>query len=173
MPKPVDVTTPSDREITVTRVFDAPRQLIWDCHTTPELVQRWLVGSPGWSMPVCRIDLRVGGRYRYIWRNNESGKEFGSYGEHREIVAPDRLVTTEIMDGLDGQPMQDEPPLDPAQAAINTLTLVERDGRTTLSINMVFPTKEIRDMALQSGMSDGMAMGYDLLEGILDEQKVG
>ena len=173
MPKPVEVTTPSDREITVTRVFDAPRQLIWDCHTKPELVQRWLFGPPGWSMPVCKVDLRVGGRYRYVWRNDETGAQFGSYGEHREIVAPERIVTTEIMDGLDGQPLQDEPPLDPAQAALNTLTLVERDGKTTLSINMVFPSREVRDMALQSGMSDGMAMGYDRLEGILDAQKVG
>jgi len=66
MPKPVDVTTPSDREITVVRVFNAPRELIWDCHTKPELVKRWMLGPPGWSMPVCEIDLRVGGAYRYV-----------------------------------------------------------------------------------------------------------
>jgi uncharacterized protein YndB with AHSA1/START domain len=173
MPKPVEVATPSDREITVIRTFEAPRQLIWDCHTKPELIQRWLFGPPGWSMPVCRVDLRVGGRYRYVWQNDESGARFGSYGEHLEIAPLERIVTSEIMDGLDGQPMQDEPPLDPAKAAVNSLTLAERDGRTLLTVNMRFPSKEIRDMALQSGMSDGMAMGYDRLEALLHAQAAG
>jgi uncharacterized protein YndB with AHSA1/START domain len=174
MPKPVEVATPSDREITVTRVFDAPRQLIWDCHTVPELMQRWLFGPPGWSMPVCKVDLRVGGRYRYIWRETATGRQFGAFGEHREVKAPERLVTVEIMDGFDGRPMEDEPPIDPALAALNTLTLVERDGGCVLTVNMVFPSKEARDMALKSGMSDGMATGYDRLEDeILAEQRVG
>jgi uncharacterized protein YndB with AHSA1/START domain len=173
MPKPVDVSTPSDREITVTRVFEAPRQLVWDCHTKPELMQRWMLGPPGWSMPVCRVDLRVGGRYRYVWRNDETGAQFGSYGEHREIAAPERIVTTEIMDGLNGEPLEDEPPLDDARAAVNTLTLLERNGRTTLSVNMLFPSKEVRDGALQSGMSDGMAMSYDRLEGIVERHTAG
>ena len=160
MPKPVDVTTPSDREITVVRVFDAPRELIWDCHTKPELVKRWMLGPPGWSMPVCEIDLTVGGKYRYVWRNDADATSFGSHGVHREIVPLERVVTTESMDGFDGE-------------AINTLELVEAGGRTRLSINMCFPSKDHRDGALQSGMSDGMAMGYDRLETILDEQKVG
>lgn len=160
MPKPVEVTTPSDREITVVRVFDAPRELIWDCHTKPELVKRWMLGPPGWSMPVCEIDLRVGGAYRYVWKNDADGTSFGSHGVHREIVAPQLIVTTEAMDGFDGE-------------AINTLELAEAGGRTTLRINMLFPSKVHRDGALQSGMSDGMAMGYDRLETILDEQKVG
>jgi uncharacterized protein YndB with AHSA1/START domain len=160
MPKPVDVTTPSDREITVVRVFNAPRELIWDCHTKPELVKRWMLGPPGWSMPVCEIDLRVGGAYRYVWRNDADGASFGSHGVHKEIVTPQRIVTSEAMDGFDGE-------------SINTLELAEAGGRTTLRINMLFPSKEHRDGALQSGMSDGMAMGYDRLETILDEQKVG
>ena len=160
MPKPVEVTTPSDREITVVRVFDAPRELIWDCHTKPELVKRWMLGPPGWSMPVCEIDLTVGGKYRYVWKNDADGTSFGSHGVHREIVAPERMVTSESMDGFNGE-------------AINTLELVEAGGRTTLTINMCFPSKDHRDGALQSGMSDGMAMGYDRLETILDEQKVG
>jgi uncharacterized protein YndB with AHSA1/START domain len=164
MPKPVDVTTPSDREITVTRVFDAPAQLVWDAHTRPELMQRWLFGPNGWTMPVCKVDLRVGGRYRYIWRNSESGAQFGAYGEHLEITPGARIVTSEIMDGLDGGPLLDEPPLDRERAAINTLTLVEEGGRTTLTVSMRFPSTEVRDMALKSGMSDGMAMGYDRLE---------
>ena len=160
MPKPVEVTTPSDREITVVRVFDAPRELIWDCHTTPELMKRWALGPPGWSMPVCEIDLRVGGAYRHVWKSDADGTSFGSHGVYVEIVKPERLVTTESMDGFDGE-------------ALNTLTMVEAGGRTTLSVNMSFPSKEHRDGALQSGMADGMAMGYDRLETILDEQKVG
>ena len=156
MPRPVDVTTPSDREITVVRAFNAPRDLIWDCHTKPELLKRWMLGPPGWSMPVCEIDLRVGGAYRYRWRNDADGTEFGSSGVHREIVPFERIVTTESMEGFDGE-------------SINTLTFSEAGGRTLVSTNMLFPSKEIRDGAIQSGMSDGMAMGYDRLEDLLAE----
>ena len=88
----IDVTTPDDLEIRVTRVFDAPRSLIFECHTQPELVRRWLLGPPGWSMPVCEIDLRVGGQYRYVWRSDTDGGEFGFRGEYREIRAPERVV---------------------------------------------------------------------------------
>ena len=173
MPKPVEVALPSDREVVVTRVFDAPRELIWDCHTKPELLKRWLLGPAGWSMPYCTVDLRVGGRYRYVWRNDESGAEFGSYGVHTEIEAPERLGTFERMDGLDGQPLDYENPVDAGEPAVNMLTLVESGGRTTLTISMIFPSKEIRDMAVQSGMTDGMAVGYDRLEEVLEAQKVG
>ena len=169
MPQAVEVSLPSDREVTVTRVFDAPRELIWDCHTKPELIKRWLLGPPGWSMPHCTVDLRVGGRYRYVWRNDESGAEFGSFGEHREIVPHERIVTTERMDGLDGQPLDYENPVETGEPSINTLTLAESGGRTTLTIAMLFPSKEIRDMAVQSGMTDGMAMGYDRLDGLATE----
>ncbi|MGH6909069.1 MAG: SRPBCC family protein [Phenylobacterium sp.] len=156
MPKPVAVTTPSDREITVVRAFDAPRELIWDCHTKPELLRRWMLGPPGWSMPVCEIDLRVGGAYRYRWRNDADGTEFGSGGVHREVTPFERIVTTERMEGFDGE-------------SINTLTFNEAGGRTLVSTNMLFPSKEIRDAAVKSGMSDGMAMGYDRLEDVLAE----
>lgn len=159
MPTPVDLTTPSDREIVVTRSFDAPRSLVWDCHTKPELMRRWLLGPPGWSMPVCEIDLRVGGAYRFRWSNGE-GHEFGSAGEHVEIVAPERLATTERMEGFDG-------------ASFNTLVLTEDGDRTILTMTMVFPSTEIRDAALQSGMADGMAMSYDRIQEIADELKVG
>ena len=172
MPKPVEVRTPSDREVVVIRTFDAPRRLVWDAHTKPELIKRWLVGQPGWSMPYCTVDLRVGGRYRYVWRNDESGAEFGSHGEHLEIATHEKIVTSERMDGLDGQPVDYENPPHVGDPAINTLTLAESGGRTTLTLAMVFPSKEIRDMAVQSGMTDGMAMGYDLLDELLAE-KVG
>jgi uncharacterized protein YndB with AHSA1/START domain len=159
MPKPVDVTTPSDREIRVSRVFEARANMVWDCHTKPELVRRWMLGPPGWSMPVCEIDLRVGGAYRYRWRNDETGAEFGSSGEHREVAPVTRLVTSERMEGFDGE-------------SVNTLVFAEQDGRTTSTMTMLFPSKEVRDGALQSGMSDGMAMGYDRLDEILQAQKV-
>jgi uncharacterized protein YndB with AHSA1/START domain len=160
MPKPVEVTTPSDREIRVVRILNAPATLVWDAHTKPELLRRWMLGPPGWSMPVCEVDLRVGGAYRYRWRSDDDGTEFGSSGEHREVVPFERIVTSERMEGFDGE-------------AINTMTFVEQGGRTVVTIDMLFASKEARDGALQSGMSDGMAMGYDRLDEILEEQKVG
>jgi uncharacterized protein YndB with AHSA1/START domain len=120
-------------------------------------------------MPYCTVDLRVGGKYRYVWRNEESGAEFGSFGEHTAVVHPERIGTTERMDGLDGQPIDYENPVAGGDPAINTLTLAESGGRTTLTISMVFPSKEIRDMAVRSGMTDGMAVGYDRLDDLIAE----
>ena len=94
MENSVTITMPSIREVTVTRRFDAPAQLIWDAHTKPELLKRWMFGPPGWSMPHCSADLTVGGRYRYVWTNNETGKQFGAYGKFREIVPVERIVST-------------------------------------------------------------------------------
>ena len=173
MPKPVEVATPSDREVVVTRTFDAPASLVWDAHTKPELIKRWLIGQPGWSMPYCTVDLRVGGKYRYVWRNDADGSEFGSHGEHLELETHRKIVTSERMDGLDGQPIDHANPVEAGDPAINTLTLAESGGRTTLRIAMVFPSTEVRDMAVQSGMSDGMAMSYDMLDGVLASEKVG
>ena len=163
MAHPVDVTTPNDREIRVTRVFDAPRSLIWDCHTKPSLVRRWMLGPDGWSMPVCDIDLRVGGGYRHVWRNDADGSQFGFRGQYKELVAPQRIVHTE---GFDGTPPDD------ATDAWCTLELAEEGGRTTLTYLMRFPSREIRDQALQSGMTDGMATSYDRLETVMAEEAV-
>eukprot|EP01041_Mallomonas_annulata_P022884 gene22884-43285_t len=116
-------------------------------------------------MPFCTVELRVGGRYRYIWQNVETGARFGSYGEHLEIVHLKSIVTSEVMDGLGlDETINDEPAWGEGDPAINTLTLSEADGKTTLCLNMLFPSQDIRDMAVQSGMSDGMAMGYDRLD---------
>lgn len=167
MPKPVVVETPTDREVVVIRAFDAPLALVWDAHTKPELLQRWLVGQPGWSMPCCRVDLRVGGKYRYVWKNVESGMEFGSHGDHLEIETHRKIVTRERMDGLDGNPIDYENPVETGDPALNTLTMAESAGRTTITLSMIFPSKEVRDMAVGSGMTDGMAMGYDLLDDLL------
>ena len=151
--KGVDVTTPSDREIRVTRTFDAPRELVFECHTKPEFLRRWLLGPPGWTMPRCDVDFRVGGKYLYTWRNDADGSEFSIGGVHREIVPPERIVTLENF-------MGDE--------ALCTLTLTEKDGRTTLVQTMQFENREKRDQALATGMTDGMGISYDRLDDVLE-----
>jgi len=154
--KGVDVTMPSDREIRVTRTFDAPRELVFECHARPELLKRWLLGPPGWTMPGCEMDFRVGGKYLYTWRNEADGSEFSIGGVHREIVPPERIVTLENF-------MGDE--------VLNTLILTEKDGRTTLEITMRFENREKRDQALETGMTDGMAISYDRLVEVLEARK--
>jgi uncharacterized protein YndB with AHSA1/START domain len=149
------VTTPSETEIRVERIFDAPPQLVFECHTKPELVQRWLLGPPGWSMPICKIDLRVGGRYRYVWRNDAEGREFGVQGEFREIDAPHRIVHSESMDGRPGE----------AQC---TLTLSPSGTKTSLEMTIRFDSREIRDAALETGMTDGISMSYDRLSEVMN-----
>lgn len=156
MTRPVDVTLPDDTSIRVTRVFDAPRTLIFDCHTKPELLKTWLLGPPGWTMPVCEVDLRVGGKYRNLWRSEADGSEFAIGGVFQEIAAPELLVTLEHMEGMEGN-------------ALNRLELEETGGRTTMVVTMQFATKEARDGVLASGMTDGMAQSYDRLEAVILE----
>jgi uncharacterized protein YndB with AHSA1/START domain len=148
------VTAPGDREIVMTREFNAPRRLIFDALTQSALVSRWLLGPPGWTMPVCEIDLRVGGTFHYVWRG-EDGTEFGIHGVYREISPPDRVVHMESFDGQEGG------------AAEVTWDLREENGRTTLICTSVYPTREARDAALASGMEHGVAASFDRLEGIL------
>jgi uncharacterized protein YndB with AHSA1/START domain len=152
----LQVTTPSDREIAMTRTFDAPRALVFEAFTKPELVKRWLLGPDGWSMPVCEIDLRVGGKYRYVWRRDKDGKEMSMGGVFREIVAPERIVSTEQFDD----------PWYPGEA-LGTLTLVEHDGKTTITQTMLYASREVRDAVLKSGMERGVVASYDRLEHIL------
>jgi uncharacterized protein YndB with AHSA1/START domain len=146
------VMTPSDREIEMTRVFDAPRRLVWDAYTKPDLVRQWLLGPPGWSMPVCDIDLRVGGKYRYVWRNDSDGTEMGMGGVYREIRAPERLVTTERFDQAWYQ-----------GDGVGTLVLLEQGGRTTLTLTMLYESREAREAVLKTGMEQGVAASYDRL----------
>ena len=153
------VTTPSDLQIAMTRVFNAPRRLVFDALTKPELVQRWLLGPAGWSMPVCEIDLRVGGAYRYVWRNDTKGKEMGSRGVFREIVPAERIVCTELFDEAWY-----------AGEAIVTNVLVEQGGQTTLTVTSRFGSRETRDGVLKSGMESGVAVSYDRLEELLSSQ---
>ena len=152
---PLQVTTPTDCEIVMTRQFDAPRQMVFDAHTKPELVKRWLLGPPGWTMPFCEIDLRVGGTYRYEWRHPER-PGFGTGGVYREIAAPDRIVQTELMDGA---PANGE--------ALNTLVLSERDGKTVLTQTMLFASREIRDMVIKTGMAKGVEASFANLDEFL------
>ena len=148
----ITVTLPSDTEIEMTRVFDAPRRLVWEANTNPEHVSRWLLGPAGWTMPVCEIDLRPGGDWRYVWRGEEGEMKTG--GKVLEVVAPERLVQTECWEmGSD--------------CSHNTLILTEHDGRTTLVQRMRFPSQEIRDMVLQTGMADGVGQSYDRLAELL------
>src|SRR6266851_566436 len=127
------LTTRGDREIVMTRVFDAPRSLVFEAFTKPELVKQWLLGPEGWSMPVCEIDLRVGGKYRYVWRH-VNGKEMGMDGVYREIVPQERLVCTELFDEAWY-----------AGESLITTTLVEQGGRTTMTSTMVYVSREVRD----------------------------
>jgi uncharacterized protein YndB with AHSA1/START domain len=149
------VTTPSDREIAMTRVFDAPRHLVFRALTTPELVQKWLLGPPGWTMPVCEMDLRVGGAYRFLWRGTD-GAEMGTRGVFREIAPPERFVATEQFDK----------PWYPGEALV-TYLLVEQGGKTTLTLTVLYASREARDGVLKSGMERGVAMSYDRLAELL------
>lgn len=152
-----EVTTPSDQEILITRRFRAPRQLVWDAHTKCELLKRWLFGPDGWELAVCEMDLRVGGRYRYVWRHPEK-PEMGMGGVFREVAPPERLVTTERFD-----------PAWYAGEAVNTMVLTENAGVTTLALTMRYESRETRDTVLQSGATAGMEMGYARLDKIFAE----
>jgi uncharacterized protein YndB with AHSA1/START domain len=149
------VTTPSDREIAMTRVFNAPRRLVYDAWTKPELLRRWLGVREGWTMVVCEVDLRVDGRYRYVWRGPKQEK-LGLGGTFREIARPHRLVSTEAFEEewYSGE-------------AIDTLVLTEENGKTTATLTMLLGSKDARDMALQSGMETGVAQSYDVLDTVL------
>jgi uncharacterized protein YndB with AHSA1/START domain len=151
----MQLTLPSDREITATRVFNAPRRLVFDAFTKPELLKRWFYGPDGWSLEVCEVDLRAGGAYRYVWRG-PNGMEMGMGGVHREVVPPERIVCTQLFD-------QDWT----GGEAVGTMVLTERDGRTTLTNTVLYSSREVRDAVLKTPMEKGMAAGYDRLELVL------
>lgn len=144
-------TTPSDVEIVATRVFDAPRQLVWDVHTRPEHVSQWMLGPDGWSMPVCEMDLRPGGRWRWVWQKNGGGETMEMTGEFREVSPPERLVNTEAWGG-------DYP------ETLNTTVFTEEDGRTRVTCTVLYPSKDARDRAMKTGMEDGWAHSYTRLD---------
>ena len=149
------VTTPSDHEILMTRSFDAPRALVFKAYTNPALLKRWLGVFRDWSLDVCEVDLRVGGRIRYEWRKKR-GRGMGLSGEFREVVVPERLVSTERFDDpwYEGE-------------AMATATFTEIDGRTTLAMGMRYESQAVRDAVLKSGMETGVAASFDLLAALL------
>jgi uncharacterized protein YndB with AHSA1/START domain len=149
------ITLPTDREISMTRVFDAPRKLVFEALTKPELLKQWLLGPPGWTMPVCEMDLKVGGAYRFLWRA-EDGSEMGLRGVFLEIVAPERFVATERFD----QPWY------PGEARV-TNSLTEQGGKTTLTLTVYYESREARDGVLKTGMERGVAASYDRLSELL------
>ncbi len=155
-PGNLTVSAQGDREIVMTRVFDAPRQLVFEAFTKPELVRRWLLGPPGWSMPVCEIDLRVGGRYRYVWRRDTDGTEMGMGGVYREIIVPERVVATEKFDQA----------WYPGEA-VGTTVFREQGGKTTLTQTVLYDSREARDAVLKSPMESGVAASYDRLADLL------
>lgn len=162
------VSLPSDTEVRVTRDFAAPRKLVWQAHTDPKLVTRWMLGPPGWSMPVCEMDVRPGGKYRWRWRSDENGQEFGFFGQFLEVDAPARMVHEENYDPGDiGGAM------DVSQPAIIRTSFSEKNGVTSLEMVMRFASKDIRDAAVSTGMTDGMEAGYQRLDEMFAEQQGG
>jgi uncharacterized protein YndB with AHSA1/START domain len=148
----LQVTTPTDREIVLTRVFDAPRRLVFDAFTKPELLKRWF-GPRGWSLVVCEVDLKVGGAFRFVLRSPD-GKDMGMRGVFREIAPPERFIHVESFDDF------------PGESQITTL-LVEQAGQTTLTATVLYPSQEIRDAVINSGMEHGAAETYDKLAELL------
>ena len=157
----VTVTTPSERELLISRDFNAPRRLVFRALSEPELVRQWLLGPPGWTMPVCEIDFRVGGKYRYVWRN-EDGRDMGMGGTYREIARPERVVATELFDEdwTGGE-------------TLNTTTLTEESAKTRMDILVLYASKEARDGALATGMTKGMEIGFDRLDTLVARLAVG
>jgi uncharacterized protein YndB with AHSA1/START domain len=145
--------TPSDHELVTIRAFDAPRELLWDAWTSPEHLPNWLLGPEGWTMPVCESDLRVGGAWHFVWRQ-EDGTEMGMTGEYREITPPERLVST--------QSWGDDWP-----ETVNTLVFTEDGDRTIVTQTILYPSLEARDAAMATGMQNGIDAGFDRLDSYL------
>jgi len=144
------VTLPTDTQILITRTFAAPRHLVFKAMTTPELIKRWWGGDRG-EVTIAEVDLRVGGKWRNVMTANQ-GFEVAFHGEYREIVPDERIVSTEIYEGA------------PDAVAVNTVTLKEENGQTTLTTLGEYPSKEIRDIVINSGMEGGMQESFDHLE---------
>src|ERR671933_2839443 len=149
------VTLPADDQIVITREFDAPAHLVFKAYTTPELVKQWWSGHRG-KVTSAEIDLRVGGRWRYVMVTDDGGQEVAFHGEYREIVPGERLVSTEVYE------MPGAPP--DAEGTLNTATFAELDGRTRLTVLVQCPSKDIRDAIIDSGMEGGMQEAMDRLE---------
>jgi uncharacterized protein YndB with AHSA1/START domain len=151
----LQVTTPTDKEIVMTRVFDAPRHLVWDAFTQPELLKKWF-GPRGWSLSVCDVDLRVGGGFRFVMRGPD-GHEMGMRGVYRELSRPGRSVHVETFDDYPGE-------------SIVTAVFTEQNGKTILTATVEYPSREVRDIVISTGMEHGAAESYDKLAELLASQ---
>jgi uncharacterized protein YndB with AHSA1/START domain len=151
----LQVAKSGENGVIITRSFDAPRELVWACHTQAELVRRWLLGPPGWTMPTCEIDLRVGGSYRYVWRNTQ-GVDMAMGGVYREIAAPELLVAAECFDDdwTGGETMV-------------TQRFTEAGSGTLLTMSILYGSDAAREGALKTGMTSGMEMSYVQLDALL------
>jgi uncharacterized protein YndB with AHSA1/START domain len=153
------VTLPNDLDVVVVRAFNAPRTLVFDAWTKPAFIQRWMLGPPGWTMPVCEMDVRPGGKFKWRWRSEESGAEFGFTGEFREVVRPSRIVHLERYEPGDVGGEMGE--------ALVTSELTEKSGVTTQTMTIHYESKAVRDAALKTGMTDGMEMSFQKLDEVL------
>jgi uncharacterized protein YndB with AHSA1/START domain len=161
--KPAVASLPSDTEVLVKRSFDAPVKLVWRAYMEADLMRRWCGGHPGWSMPVCEMDMRVGGRYRWRWRSDESGQEFGFTGEVLEVVPHSRIVHTQSFDPGDlGGSMGGEP-------SLITVAFQEAGGVTSVTTSIKYASKADRDAAFSTGMTDGMEVSYKRLDDVMAE----
>lgn len=157
---PVEVSTPGDREVVVRRRFNAPVALLWRCYTEPELVKRWLLGPPGWTMPVCEMDLRPGGKYRYRWRSDADGTEFGFTGTFKDIETERRITHSERPEDV------------PEMGESDNEIVFEGSGETSeLIMTMTYADAQTRESVLATGMTDGMGVSFDLLDDLLAEKK--
>lgn len=156
---PLKITTPSDREILITRGFGAPRALVWKAMTTPELIRRWLFAPPGWVMTACLEDVSVGGAYRWAWNGPDGSEAMAIRGIYREVVPVERLVRTEVFE-FGGHPQEGE--------QLCTMLFAETAPKaTTIAISVLYPSKEARDAMLATPMEQGLAAGYNALEALL------
>jgi len=154
----VTITTPIDREIVITRDFNAARELVWQAMTKAEHIKRWMIGPGGWAMVICENEAAEGAAFHWLWRANEGGREMSLRGVYREVVPFERIVRTETFEfGCEAQ----------SGEQLGTMTLAEQAGITTLTITILFPSKESRDEAIASGMAKGMSAGFDRLEEFL------
>jgi uncharacterized protein YndB with AHSA1/START domain len=158
----LNVTTPTDREIVITRAFNAPRSLVWEAMSKPELLKRWVSGPPGWEMTVCEEDARVGGTFRWAWTGPE-GASMSMSGVYREVLPPERSVRTERFD-VGCVPGGGE--------QLATLVLNEQGDATHLTITLLYASNDARNGAVASGMEQGMAASYDRLDDLLTTASV-
>jgi uncharacterized protein YndB with AHSA1/START domain len=163
-----EVTLPSETEVRVSRSFQAPRTLVWKAHTVPELARRWL-GYPGWSMPVCEMDVRPGGQFRWRWRSDENGQEFGFFGTFTEVSEPETLSYDQYYDPGDFALPDGAMPTDQPTRIRSSYT--EANGVTTLVTVMDYGSKDVRDEAVSTGMTDGMEVSYQRLDELIASEE--